>query len=50
MKIYKSKKEFIIKHFMKIIINYRILHVYMNESEINEKIDVLAYASQINIK
>ena len=33
---------------MKIIINYYILYVYTNGSEINEKIDILIYIFQID--
>ena len=47
VKICKSKKTAIAKHSRVVEIDYYSLHVYTNESEIDEKIDAPVYVSQI---
>ena len=47
IKMCYNKKKIIKEHFMNIRIDRNTLHIYIDDNEINDKIEILIWVSQI---
>ena len=48
IKVCRNKKKVIRKHFINIQIDRNTLYIYIDDNEINDKIEALIWVSQIN--